>query len=365
MQNNSNTVKISLVVSIYNGEKYIEKCINSIYAQKFDDYEIIFVNDGSTDKTLEMCNAYAEKDNRITVVSKENGGLGSARNAGMKIAKGEYITFPDVDDWLEPDYCSALYKLAKQADYDIVVSGANNYSPDFKYIGSANYKCMRFETNKDCWDNIMSFFPTTLLFDVVWNKLYRLDFLKKNQLTFTDLRRCQDAYFNLEAFDCLNTIATTDKAYYNYLNNSVEKVNIKFPKNYIDINIAYYLKLKQVFKAHHIYNGDIKKHYDTSFVETLFGTINMYDNPKWQLSKKQQKEYIEEIFKKSESSGFLTDPLIRDDAVWKYALIKEKNTNAIMRYHRREALKDTFRGKKFLKKTYDFLRKINRKYRED
>ena len=121
-----NNVAISIIVPVYNAEKYLDRCLNSIYSQTFSDYEIILVNDGSKDNSLSKCYEFAAKDERITVIDKENGGAGSARNAGVKAAKGEYLAFPDVDDWFEPEMYADLYALAKTADYDIVFSGANN-----------------------------------------------------------------------------------------------------------------------------------------------------------------------------------------------------------------------------------------------
>ena len=123
---------------MYNVEKFLERCVESIYSQTFTDYEIILVNDGSKDGSLSLCKKLAAKDDRITVIDKENGGAGSARNAGIEVAKGEYLAFPDADDWFEPDMYSDLYSLAKKADYDMVFSGVNYYSAsggEPKYTG--------------------------------------------------------------------------------------------------------------------------------------------------------------------------------------------------------------------------------------
>ena len=357
MQNNIQIPKISLVISIYNGAKFIERCMNSVYAQKFDGLEIILVNDGSTDNTRELIETYAEKDDRIIVINKENGGLGSARNAGMKVAKGEYITFPDVDDWFESDMCKDLYALAKSGDYDVVIAGANNYSQKLDLINTVNYPRMSFVSNKECFSNIMKFFPTTLLFDVVWNKLYKRKFLIENGLCFSDLRRAQDAYFSLEVFEKITSLITTEKAYYNYLNNEVAQVNLKFPINYIDINIKYYYKLKEVFGARGLYNGDIKIQYDTSFVETIYATINMFDNPRWRLDKNQQRQYIVDILNRTEVTEYLKDAAVRADALDKFKLIKNKDVDKIIKLHNKEKFKDSLRKNKLLMKIYHVFKK--------
>ncbi len=111
--------KISIIVPVYNVEKYLERCINSILDQTFMDYELILVNDGSTDNSGSICNSLKDKDVRIIVINKENGGLSSARNAGLEIARGEYIGFVDSDDWITSDMFGYLYSLINKFECDI------------------------------------------------------------------------------------------------------------------------------------------------------------------------------------------------------------------------------------------------------
>ena len=114
------TVKISVIVPIYNVESYLMRCIDSVLSQDFNDYELILVDDGSPDKCPQICDEYAGKDNRIKVIHKKNGGLVSARQAGFAVSQGKYILHVDSDDWLMPHAISTLYKYAAQGDYDIV-----------------------------------------------------------------------------------------------------------------------------------------------------------------------------------------------------------------------------------------------------
>ena len=112
-------VKISCIVPAYNVENYVEKCIGSLLCQNFDDYEIIIVNDGSTDSTLKRISKF-ENDNKIRIISQDNGGLSAARNTGIKYACGEYITFVDSDDWVEGHFLTYMYELAQKENADIV-----------------------------------------------------------------------------------------------------------------------------------------------------------------------------------------------------------------------------------------------------
>ena len=114
---------ISVIVPIYRIEKYLPECIESILEQSFVDFELILVNDGSPDSCPEICDAYAKKDSRIRVVHKENGGLLSARKAGLKASKGKYISYVDGDDWVDKFYLDTLFKLAKANDADLVETG--------------------------------------------------------------------------------------------------------------------------------------------------------------------------------------------------------------------------------------------------
>ena len=119
---------ISVIVPVYNVENYLEDCLESIINQSYKNIEIILINDGSTDKSGNICDEYANKDNRIKVLHKENGGVSSARNDGMAMASGEYLTFVDSDDIIHPDYLSILYQDAIDYDADIVHCAATHKS---------------------------------------------------------------------------------------------------------------------------------------------------------------------------------------------------------------------------------------------
>lgn len=114
---------ISVIVPVYNTGKYLERCLNSILNQTYQDMEIILVDDGSTDDSLQKCHLYASKDARIRVIHKENGGQSSARNAGLDVCRGDYISFVDSDDWIELDMYSMLIDQLEQYDADLAVSG--------------------------------------------------------------------------------------------------------------------------------------------------------------------------------------------------------------------------------------------------
>jgi glycosyltransferase involved in cell wall biosynthesis len=113
---------VSVIVPVYNSEKYLETCLNSLEKQTLDSIEFIVIDDGSTDKSYEIMQKYAKKDKRFKIYSKENEGVGKTRNLGIKLAKGEYIGFVDSDDYVSNDYFGELYNVAKKYDADVSIT---------------------------------------------------------------------------------------------------------------------------------------------------------------------------------------------------------------------------------------------------
>lgn len=177
---------ISVIVPIYNIEQYVGFCIESIIKQTYTNLEIILVDDGSTDRCPALCDLYASKDSRIKVIHKANGGLVSARKAGVAIANGKYIGYIDGDDWVESDYYEIMYRSATEANADIVCAGfsrdlfshkvkCSNNVLDGIYEG--NNLEMLYEQMMSC-DDYFTIGVTTY----VWNKLFKADILRELQL---------------------------------------------------------------------------------------------------------------------------------------------------------------------------------------
>ncbi len=129
----------SIIVPVYNAEKTLQRCVDSILAQTFEDFELILINDGSKDQSGDICDEYAAKDSRVKTVHKTNGGVSSARNAGLRIAQGEYIAFIDSDDYIDNDYLLGF----KHYDADLIISGAKLISIN------NNWGVQRFKLHKN------------------------------------------------------------------------------------------------------------------------------------------------------------------------------------------------------------------------
>ena len=173
--------EISIIVPVYNVEKYLKRCIDSILNQSFTNFELILVDDGSTDNSGKIIDEYAIKDERIKVIHKENGGQGSARNRGLDIAKGNYIGFVDSDDWIHKDMYKCMYKIINEDNTDIVQVGHNMVEEYTK-----DKRCNINNLNIICIDNIIEKFADCNSFEVLplifpVNKLYRRELWKNLQ----------------------------------------------------------------------------------------------------------------------------------------------------------------------------------------
>ena len=161
---------ISVIVPIYNVEKYLDRCVDSIINQTYKNLEIILVDDGSPDNCPQMCDDYAKKDRRIKVVHKENGGLSDARNVGMKVATGEYVSFIDSDDYVSLDFYETLLETIVDNDSDIVECGVVKFYENEKFDKYNNdLKVTNYDT-VDALDGLISESPFK---QHVWNKLYK------------------------------------------------------------------------------------------------------------------------------------------------------------------------------------------------
>lgn len=212
---------ISVIVPIYKVEKYLSKCIDSILNQTFTDFELILVDDGSPDNCGKMCDEYAEKDNRIHVIHKENGGLSDARNAGLDYATGQYIVFVDSDDFIEVDLLEKAYNTIKNG-YDIVSYGFNVVGEN-EIITSSNHseagKEIRFEKQADYLNFILKIFMNYGVGWEAWSRIYRRDIIEKYELRFEDNSRifAEDMYFNLCYLVHVKTMYAIKEKPYNYL----------------------------------------------------------------------------------------------------------------------------------------------------
>lgn len=229
----NNYPAVSVIIPVYKVEKYLLRCVNSVLTQSFTNYEIILVDDGSPDNCPTICDDLSQNYEMIKVVHKKNGGLASARNAGMNVATGKYIFFLDSDDWIEPDTLKEQYLLAEKENVDFirtrpVYAGWPNHSDGEVCVfgtekGLTEGKYDRNKIEKELLPHIIATNRLTMGPIVsAWGGLYRFDFLKKNNLKFYEsIKYSEDLIFNVHATLCANSFYYIDsKHYYNYFYNS-------------------------------------------------------------------------------------------------------------------------------------------------
>lgn len=230
-------MKLSIVIPVYNLAQYIEKCLNSILNQPFKDYEIICVNDGSTDNSLEVLKKY---EGKIVIIDKENEGSGVARNAGIDRAKGEYILFVDGDDWLEENVLEKMVSKADELTTDILFFGGLSYYDNKGQNGGySKNKLPRKYFNKvvsakDVKKDIFKF-PST-----PWSKLYRRDFLLKNNIRFQNIKVGQDQLPFFHSMISAGRFAILPENLYCYRKNRQgSAMTVKKKKNFSPIYVFY------------------------------------------------------------------------------------------------------------------------------
>lgn len=210
---------LSIIVPIYNAEQYLIQCIESIINQTYDNLQIIFVDDGSTDSSLEICNFYAQKDKRIVIVQKENGGVVSARKAGVKAANGKMIGFVDADDWIEPDYFENMMAIFMETNADIVAGG------HFHDIGESSVKVLNhvsvgLHETRAILDQLIysgEFYEYGIT-PQLYTKIIRSDILKATQESVDERIQCgEDAAVTYPSVLKAKRLYVTDFCGYHYV----------------------------------------------------------------------------------------------------------------------------------------------------
>lgn len=251
--------KVSLIIPIYNMEKYLDRCLSTVINQTYKNIEIILVNDGSKDSSLEMCKHYQEQDERIIVIDKENGGLSSARNEGLKYVTGDYIMYIDPDDWIDKiavEKCMQI--VTKNDNIDIVVF------PYIKEFINNSIKTSFFESDglftektleKKIYRRFFGLYEEELRFpdriDVLssaWGKLYRSDVIKGIEFVDTKIIGTEDAWYNINVFAKVKKAYYVDNIYYHYFKDNNTSLTKTYKKDLFEKWSTLYSYMKENIK---------------------------------------------------------------------------------------------------------------------
>lgn len=208
-------MKLSIIIPAYNVEQFIPKCLDSIFGQNCSGFEVIVVNDGSTDSTLALLEGYAEKHSNLNVITQDNAGMSTARNRGLEVAQGEYVMFVDSDDWLCDNALPSLYPYLKGED--VVCFNSKKYVED-KDVFVENNRPFTCEAMSG-WDyfNSQRLIPAEIHFVCVWQRAYRREFLDANNLRFADgILRAEDDLFSTMVMYHAKSVKAVDLCCYVY-----------------------------------------------------------------------------------------------------------------------------------------------------
>ncbi len=253
---------VSILVPIYNVEKYLPQCLDSLVNQTLKSIEIICLNDGSTDSSLEILHSYAAKDDRIVIIDKPNSGYGDSMNLGLAVAKGKYIGIVESDDWIELDAFEKLYQLASWHQADVVKA---NY---FKFSGGKNRLFSEISprlTGKVFGSDWQPDSPQHLIerrgyrdffqfAPAIWSAIYRREFLEKNDIKFlpTPGASYQDTSFNFKVWALAERVVFTSDAFVHYrLDNSNSSVN---DSGKVSCIVDEYAEIENFLKARDLYS---------------------------------------------------------------------------------------------------------------
>lgn len=222
---------ISIITPVYNAEKYLPRCLDSILAQTYEDWELLLINDGSTDGSARICEEYASRDARIRLYDKENGGVASVRQLGIEQARGEYSIHIDSDDWVEPQMLEDMLGYAKNQNLDIVIA-------DYYMDKAGNSRLMQQTYRQDsCIQDLLA----GRLHGSLCNKLIRHELYQKYNISFVPgINLCEDLLICIRLFQLPIKIASIGSAYYHYMHNGVSSMAKKYDKRmYEAINLFF------------------------------------------------------------------------------------------------------------------------------
>lgn len=296
--------KVSVIVPIYNVEKYLERCLESLVNQSLQEIEIILIDDGSTDKSPLICDKYAKQDRRIKVVHKQNQGLGMARNTGLELASGEYVAFIDSDDFIEKNAYREMYDMIKAENAEMLITNYYEYvtntceKKEMRTVCDA--RIVEGEEIKKLACQMVGFNPFEKNEDdigmSVWKNMYFRKFIEENRIKFCSEREyvSEDAIFQLMTIPKMKKVKLSTNCYYYYCKNDNQSLSLTFRESKFEEYKKLYQKEYELLKTNEIVETG-KYYIATTFLGNIRAHIKQLSLS--QYSKKRKKELIEKIEK--------------------------------------------------------------------
>ena len=293
-------MKYSVIIPVYNVEKYIDRCLKSIISQNYDDLEIIVIDNGSTDSSGSICDTYASEYSNISVYHIENHGVGSARNFGLSKAR-EFIYFVDSDDYLVGNlFADFADKLVSDLDL-VVFSYYNSFEEDLTEK-SRTEKSLPFKGSYDK-DGFIKIFKELFLSDMlytVWNKIYRREFLLENNLSFEQYELGEDVRFNLDVYRNVNKIYLSQDSYYVYVIGRNGSAMSGYNPKRLQYQLQELKLVDKLLEDWHLDNSNLDNN-----VKARILMSNIYNITKQKLPVNKKVKLVKEICKKQDIADFI------------------------------------------------------------
>ncbi len=327
--------KISVIVPVYNTEKYLRRCMESILNQTFNDFEIILIDDGSTDNSHAVCNQYAKKDSRVRVIPTNHIGVGAVRNLGLLEAKGNYIMFCDSDDYVEPKWIEELYSSAQKHPNSLVNCDYAEAVPSESLV---IIKTLKDATKSQIIDKI-HYFPMAMHGAALhlWTRIFKTEIIRCNCLEFrTDMHQGEDIVFITEYLTYCNSFYYTKNCLYFWTDNDVDTLSRAYcPHCFEDVKTVFLARKPLIDERYRQY------FYDDA-LERMMQCISIVFDDRNTESEREKKHYCQKIF---------------HDSVFRET-VKNASEKACSRKKRFVLLTGNFR-------LFNFLRNIKRKNRRN
>lgn len=297
---------ISIIVPVYNVEKFLQRCIDSILDQSYKYFELILVNDGSTDNSLSICCQYELKDSRIKVINKKNGGLSDARNIGIDIANGKYICFIDSDDYVHNSYLEHMYKTMIEQDVDMVVCGYEPVSISEQKNINEIFDChIKILNQIQSVDRIYSNIPyESLVIIVAWNKLYKKSIF--DNLKYPYGKTSEDNFIVIDVIKKCNKIAICEAKLYYYCLSENSITRSAYSKKNFDLLDALENRISKLDQ----YGNQILKKHCTYYLSQIF-------NDYFRTNDKSLKKTLKNRFRRSFMKIFIKNNLLYNSSIIK------------------------------------------------
>ena len=272
--------KVSIIMPVYGVEKYVGRAIESVLSQTFQDWELFCVDDGTKDNSGIICDSYAEKDERIKVIHKENGGAPSARNVAIDKAQGEYMFFMDSDDWCESHMLEDLISVADRKNSELIICGffIDTYYSDTEFYEQQQFvESCDFTTQEEFRQNAHKMFDASLLY-APWNKIVRSDFIKEKKLYFPTDTFWDDLPWNLSVVRDVERVSVISNKYYHFIRQRAESEGAKYRKNLYEKREEEQDWMEELYSYWNVNSDEVHEFLSRRYIERVIGCIENLTN---------------------------------------------------------------------------------------